>query len=695
MIWMLLVLALLLSLPANAYIGPGAGFAILGSFMVFFFAILAAFLAVLVFPARSVARLIAVRRQGNKPFVKRVIVLGLDGLDPELAQKYMSEGKMPNFQRLSSEGTFRKLKTTLPAMSPVAWSTFATGVNPGKHNIFDFLAPDRNSYLPVLSSTRIREPAKTLKLGRYLLPLKKPEIQLLRKSKPFWKILGDHWIFSHVIRVPITFPPEKFYGALLSAMCAPDLRGSQGSFTFWRGNSQGAKRTGGLELGLGKTKKGWQGHIPGPENTLSKDREELGIDFELRPGKDRETELRLPGGKVALIERKYSEWVRLKFKAAPGIAVFGLVKFLLLQSDPPELYMTAINIDPENPAMPVSHPRFFATAIAKLLGPFATLGLAEDTWALNEKIIDDEAFLTQTREFCRDREKLFFHCLSRTRKGALAFVFDHTDRIQHAFFRCLDPEHPLYETEEAKKHRDAIEKLYVSTDELLGRVLGKLGKADALLVMSDHGFKSFRRGVNLNSWLAQEGYLACKDAQGSAEMFRDVDWSRTRAYALGLSGIYLNQKGREKNGIVEPADAGRLRKEIADKLTGMKDPETGAIAVLRAYDSYQALSGPYVENAPDVLVGYNQGFRMDWDGTLGVVNSRVFSENLKNWSGDHCMDPSCVPGVLFTNLKFGREDPWIGDLAPTILRLFDLQVPGYMDGQPLLSESELQELRAK
>jgi len=692
----IVVLAFLISLPANAYIGPGAGFAILGSFMVFFFAIVAAFLAILVFPVRSVVRFIQVRRQGNKPFAKRVIVLGLDGLDPELAERFMAAGKMPNFKKLSEQGSFRRLKTTLPAMSPVAWSTFATGVNPGKHNIFDFLAPDRSQYLPVLSSTRIRESTKTLKLGSYLIPLKKPEITLLRKSQTFWKILGDHWIFSHVIRVPISFPPEKFYGAQLSAMCVPDLRGSQGSFTFWRAAGDSAKHTGGLELVLEKTSNGWKGYIPGPENTLRQDRPEMRIDFELERAGDNQLQLNLQGKKIKLEEKKYTDWTELKFKAGLGIKVSGLAKFMLLKAgDAPELYLTPINIDPQSPAMPISHPGFFSTYLAKLFGAYSTLGLAEDTWALNERVIDEEAFLKQTWDFYEEREKIFFHCLNRTRKGVLALVFDHTDRIQHTFFRCLDPSHPLYKSKEAEKYRDAIEQVYVQADALLAKVLSKLGRRDVLFVMSDHGFKSFRRGINLNSWLQQNGYLACKNGSGSEEMFKDVDWSKTRAYALGLSGIYLNIKGREAKGIVEPGQAAELRKEICAKLTGLKDPDTNEVAVLKAYDSHQHLSGPYVENAPDVLVGYNEGFRMDWEGTLGKVGSRVFLDNTKSWSGDHCIDPEKVPGVLFSNLKFEKSEAWIGDLAPTILRIFDLKVPAYMDGSPILNDGELEGIRAK
>ncbi|HUT83591.1 MAG TPA: alkaline phosphatase family protein [Thermodesulfobacteriota bacterium] len=687
----------LVSTPVHAYIGPGAGFAILGSFMAFFFAILAALCAVLVSPVRSLIRFIQVKKQGNHPYARRVIVLGLDGLDPSLCEKFMAEGKLPNFTKLSKEGSFRRLKTTLPAMSPVAWSSFATGVNPGKHNIFDFLTPDRGNYLPVLSSTRIRPSEKFLKLGNYRIPLQRPEIQLLRRSQPFWKILGDHWIFSQVIRVPITFPPERFYGAELSAMCVPDLRGSQGSFTYWRTKGAEGKHTGGIELPLERTERGWISYIPGPENTLSKNREEMRINFELRAKRENEFWLILPDQKVKLVERNYTDWIRLRFKTGLGIRVSGLAKFMLLKGgEAPELYLTPINIDPEHPAMPISHPRFYSMYLSKLFGPYATLGLAEDTWALNEHVIDEEAFLSQSWDYYRERKKMLFHCLNRSRKGVLVIVFDHTDRIQHTFFRCLDPSHPLYDTEEAKRYRDAIEQVYVSADELVGEVFQKLRKSDVLFVMSDHGFKSFRKGINVNSWLWKEGYLACKNGVGSTEMFKDVDWSKTRAYALGLSGIYLNLRGRESQGIVEPGEeAQRLRKEICEKLTGLRDPQTGETAIRCAYDAYEHLSGPYLGNAPDVIVGYSEGYRMDWGGTLGEVNDRVFSDNIKSWSGDHCIDPALVPGVLFTNLTMSKEEAWIGDLAPTILRLFDLKIPAYMDGSPLLNQSALETLRKK
>ncbi len=703
---LLILLALFLwPVSSQAYIGPGAGFAILGSFMVFFFAFLAALMSVLVWPVRAVVRFIQIKRSGLHPHVKRVVIVGLDGLDPDYARELMDQGKLPNLDALSKQGCFHKLRTTFPSMSPVAWSTFATGVNPGKHNIYDFLTPDRRTYLPTLSSTHIGKPERTLKLGRYRIPLSRPEIRLLRRSVPFWKILGDHWVFSHILRVPITFPPEKFYGALLSAMCVPDLKGTQGTFTYFRPqkNSE-VKHTGGVEVALEKYDRGYRGYLPGPENSLTETNEELRIPFSLSPngtsavsGKNSTWWLEMPDQRLELKVGEYSDWVQLGFRAAPGIKVSGIARFLLLGKDSePGLYLTPINIDPASPAMPISHPSFYSILLAKLQGPYATLGLAEDTWGLNERVLDEDAFLNQAWKHHAEREAMFFHALRRTRRGACVCVFDATDRIQHMFFRYKVPDHPANRDKDTEKHCNAIEELYTRMDEMIGRVRAEIGNDDVLMVISDHGFKPFRRGVNLNSWLWKNGYLACKSSSGSGEMFENVDWDRTRAYALGLSGIYLNLKGRESKGVVEGgSEADALIKELSEKLTGILDPGTGEVAINRAYLAKDVLFGPYQDNAPELIIGYNQGYRASWDGTLGVVNDVVFEDNLKSWSGDHIMDPKLVPGVFFSNRRIDEQDPGLVDIAATVLALFDIRIPGHMDGKPLFHTENLETLRSR
>jgi len=349
------------------------------------------------------------------------------------------------------------------------------------------------------------------------------------------------------------------------------------------------------------------------------------------------------------------------------------------------LYMSPICIDPEKPAMPIAHPSYYATYLAKRIGPYSTLGLAEDTWALNEGVIDDGTFLQQTYDIDRERESMFFAALDRLKCGSLVCVFDATDRIQHMFWRYTEQGHPAAAGREGAEHRDAIQKLYQHNDALVGRVIERLRDGDVLMVISDHGFSSFRRGVNLNSWLRREGYLTLKDgADGSGEWLRDVDWQATKAFCLGLSGMFLNLRGREREGIVAPgAEASALKAEIIAKLNGLRDGDRGDIGIREVFDTATLYEGPYVDNAPELLIGYNAGYRTSWDCATGVVAGPVFEDNARPWSGDHGIDPRLVPGVFFCNRAIDSDQPSLIDIAPTALRLFGIEPPSYMDGRPL------------
>jgi predicted AlkP superfamily phosphohydrolase/phosphomutase len=672
--------------PAEAYVGPGAGFALLSSFLVLFTTTIAAVASLLLWPFRMLWRRL---RSGPAPRarIRRLVIVGLDGQDPGLTDRFMAEGLLPNFAKLAATGAYRRLKTTFPSVSPVAWSSFSTGTEPGRHNIFDFLDRDRRTYLPVLSSARLGRVERFFTLGRFRVPLEKPELRLLRKSKPFWAVLGEHRVWSTILRVPITFPPDRFYGAELSAMSVPDLLGTQGTFLLF--TTRASKETfkeGGIRVVVTRDGDRIETAVEGPENPFAADGRALTVPLTIvldRAG--RRAEVDAAGTKVTLAQGALSDWVALRFHAAPGVTVSGLTRLLVIEMDDHfSLYMAPIGIDPEEPAMPVSHPPYYSTYLAKQIGPYSTLGLAEDTWALNEGVTDEGTFLRQAYDIDRERQDMFFSALSRLRKGAVVCVFDATDRIQHMFWRHLDPSHPARPAEPGP-HADAIRDLYRHNDAMVGRVMARLGEDDVLMVVSDHGFSAFRRGVNLNAWLRQEGYLALEAGRdGSAEWLRDVDWSATRAYSVGLTGLFLNVKGREGRGVVEPgAEAAALKREIVGKLTGLRDPGRGEVAIREAFDTAALYHGPYVANAPDLLIGYNAGYRISWDGATGVVAGPVFDDNTKAWSGDHCIDPRLVPGVFFCNRKVETDDPALVDIAPTALRLFGIEPPAYMDGRPL------------
>ncbi|MBI3863174.1 MAG: alkaline phosphatase family protein [Planctomycetia bacterium] len=674
-----------------AYIGPGAGMAFLGSFLVLLTALGLALLSLLTWPFRSVALWLKRLKRGVRPKVRRVVVVGLDGLDPGRVRSLMAAGRLPNFRELADRGTFADLGTTLPPISPVAWSSFMTGVNPGKHNIFDFLNRDLRTYCPELSSARVTTGGRWNILAS--LGMGPGPVRLLRKSQPFWKVLGEHGIFSTILRVPITFPPERFFGLSLSAMCTPDLRGTQGSYTLYSTDaSECAGSQGGLRVHVTCAGNRIKSRLSGPPNLPGRTPSDLDVPLtvDVDVPKGRAT-LRICGQTIGLKAGEYTDWVRLTFRAGLFQSVRGICRFRLEQLAPHvRIYVTPVNIDPERPALPISHPLYYSIYLAKLHESFATLGLAEDTWGLNTGAIDEGAFLEQAYSIHAEREAMFFEALRRTREGLCACVFDASDRIQHMFYRFTTPDHPCRPAPEEARHAGVIDAMYERMDELVGRVRKAIGPETVLLVLSDHGFCDFSRAVHLNAWLRNEGYLVLEPGSLGDDYLAGVDWSRTRAYAFGLAGIYINQARRESQGIVAEGDeAANLRDEIAGKLRGLSDPQRGGRSAIRkVYDSRTCYTGPYAQNGPDLVVGYQPGYRASWDTAVGRTAGETLSDNTRRWSGDHCVDPSAVPGVLFCNRKLQPAECSIVDLAPTILDLFGVAPPAYMDGKVLRFEND-------
>ena len=695
-----LILALLLIFPdetngvRSSYVGPGAGIALVGSFLAVLFALISAFFTLLTWPIRWVWRSIRSRRALARAKTHRVVILGLDGLDPDLVEQFMKKGLLPNLERLSKEGSYRRLQTTWPPLSPVAWSSFSTGTNPGKHNIFDFISRDPATYRPAISSVRIGRPRRMFKLGRYQFPLSNSPITALRKSKPFWNVLSEAGIFSSVIRVPITFPPDKFHGVQLSAMCVPDLRGTQGMFClFSEEGTPGATvdgDIGGERIIVKRKGKHIYGKLPGPINPIRRDTVESFAEFKVTSrGSDESATLHIAGKDIDLSLNQFTDWVPVSFRMGWGVNIQGLCRFMLKQLKPGfEMYCTPINISPEKPVMPISHPKVFSIYLSKLLGKYSTLGMAEDTWSLSEGVNSDDEFLTQAYDIHEERQKMFFDSLNRVRRGMVTCVFDGPDRIQHMFWRYLEKDHPALPGDDSDldNHKNTIQELYQRMDELDGRTTAEVGKETALFVMSDHGFKSFRRGVDLNAWLVANGYLQLKDGKtiSSKTYLEDVDWDKTQAYAIGLAGIFINEKGREGQGIVDSGDEKRqLVEALCQQLTGLVDKETGQTAIHEAVASNSVYRGPYSKAASDIIIGYNTGYRVSWDAAVGKCGPKIFSDNTKAWSGDHCIHPDLVPGVLFSNLNLRDGNADIIDLAPTTLDLLGVDKPAYMEGSSL------------
>jgi len=614
-------------------------------------------------------------RRERKAVARRVVILGLDGLSPEIASELMAGGMMPNLAGLAEKGTFTELGTTCPGISPVAWSSFQTGVNPGKHGIFDFLAPDRRRYLPRLSSVETLSAEHRNRFLPFLRPSMKQVVRLLRKSRPFWSLLGRYGLRSTVLRVPITYPPEPLDGHLLSGMCVPDLRGTQGSYTIFSENEPGAPFTGGL---WGRLRRrgdcAWEASLPGPYEPGG---DPACVDILLQKGR-KGFMLRAGGATIPVEPGRLTEWVELVFRTG-GAKVRGIAKFCLSlrEGNSPELYATAINVSPMSPSVPVSHPVHYSRYLAGINGNFATLGLAEDTWALSNGALSEEAFLDQAWSIFEERRKMFLDALQRNPSGLVACVFDTSDRIQHMFWSAGHAQgSPVFD-------------MYLRMDRLIGETVRELGGRDMLIVMSDHGFTSFHTCVDFNRWLLENGYMVLEEGVESVETsFRGVDWSGTRAWSMGLAGIMLNIRGREAGGIVEPgSEAQELAAEICEGLLRLTDADGNSV-ISSAVPAAEVYSGPYAAEGPDIIVGTSRGYRAGWGCVTGGVGERVLYPNERHWDGDHCHDHRLVPGVLACSRELSAEDAEIVDIAPTVLSALGVRPPSYMEGRSLLPRDD-------
>ncbi len=676
-----------------AYIGPGGGLVVGGSLLAIITCIFTV-IVVAIAPVATITRRVLRRRKPRGSF-SRVVVLGLDGADPKVIRQLIDKGVLPNFEELSQSGHFSDLKTTAPPLSPSVWSSFQTGRDASHHGIFDFITRDPASYAPRLSSYETDEGSRCSQGGLLRRLFTRPAIRLLRKSEPFWLRLGQRGLDSTVLRVPITFPPERCNGRILSGMCVPDVRGSQGTYTLLAEHDGRVSTTAGeyrrLDFRRGEART-W---IAGPA-TGKRDRKPVRVAVCVTK-RSNAAIVRLQGQKTTLRPGQSSPWLRVHFRT--GLTtVHGIVRFYLISVEPHVvLYATPVHLDPERPAMPVSHPAALSAYIAKSLGPFGTLGLMEDAAAMNDGALDERGFLTLAEQYFQERKKMLLRMLERSPDDLLVCVIDTPDRIQHMFWRYTEPDHPASRSVEAAEFGDTIERHYVELDHLVGECRQKLSDSALLLIVSDHGFTSFRRGVNLNAWLCRNGYLTLKPGVSpGTEWLQGVDWSKTRAYALGLAGVFINLRGREVCGIVTPgAETRELIEELRTGLTSIVDDERdgehqahAVQPIRRTICPEQDMTGPYRQDGPDLIVCYERGYRCSWECARGIVMDSIICENTRPWSGDHCVDPDLVPGILLANHPLQCEQPSIMDIAPTVTDALGVKPDSRMQGRSLLRNGE-------
>jgi predicted AlkP superfamily phosphohydrolase/phosphomutase len=607
----------------------------------------------------------------------RVIVLGLDGMDHGLTTEMLRRGELPNLARLAREGGFAPLETTTPPQSPTAWSSFITGQQPGHHGIFDFVQRDPATLMPYLSTSRVKE-GRGLTLGSLRVPISGGEAELLRRGTPFWWYLGQRGVPATVIRIPAHFPPrgDGELARVLTDMGTPDLLGTYGTFTVLTDDAAmvGRRVSGGRVVRLRRAGEGrLVARLEGPADPMSAEGEPLSVEVTVEVDRTAGGALLSLGGQRLILGRgEWSRFVPVEFSVAAGLSTLHAVVRVYLKSVAPgvTLYVSPLNIDPLDPALPISSPPEFAAELARAAGRFYTQGMPEDTKALSAGVLSEEEFLQQAELVLKQRRRMLIHALSRFSSGLLFFYFGSSDQVAHMFFRG--------------PRGAALERIYRELDREVGRAMRHLRDGDLLLVMSDHGFGRAGTLFDLNGWLARKGYLTLRDEPDPAYPLGHIDWRRTRAYGLGLNGLYLNLEGREAEGVVPPSRRDALLARLARELLAVTD-ESGRHAVTDVARPDRRYPGPEVPRAPDLIVGYGRGFKVADPSAMGLVGKALFSPNESAWSADHCGDHRLVPGILFSSRRLRQGRYSLVDLAPTILDHLGVPTPAGMVGRPVLA----------
>jgi predicted AlkP superfamily phosphohydrolase/phosphomutase len=568
---------------------------------------------------------------------KRVIVIGVDGMDPAFVERHWAD--LPNLALLRQRGSYSHLETTDPPQSPVAWSTFITGLDPGEHGIFDFVHRDPVTLEPYLSTDKTTGPRFTLHLGKWELPLSRSRVVSLRKGRAFWEYLSDRGIPVTVVRIPANYPPSDT-GRELAGMGTPDLRGTEGTFSYYTDNPAETSREvpGGLirkvEVKAGRVEL----RVEGPPNTLRRDHTYAAVQLSVDVDPDRPYARLQVGHRIAIVRQgEWSNWLPADFPLLPHIAsARGMFRVYAKQLHPGfELYVSPVNVDPEKPALPVSTPGSYAGEVAASMGRWFTLGIPEDTSALRQGVFDLPEFLSQSHLVLDEEQRLLNDSLRRFTGGLLFFYFSSVDQNSHVLWG---------------KHDAELLDVYHAVDRSIGEVMRRKPDAE-LMVMSDHGFAAFNRAVNLNTWLVSHGL-------------------RSKAYALGLNGLYLLDK--------------RVEQEVRLQLLDLRDPANGNRMIASVTET-----NPSPENrsiAPDLIVGYSAGYRASWQTALGEAPEGLVVDNDDAWIADHCIDSREVPAVLFTARPIRIRMPRLKDLPVSLLELFGVARPAQMTGRSVFRQ---------
>ncbi len=653
---------------------------------------------------------------------KRVVVLGIDGLDPDILQEAMERypDRMQNFRALAkaSDG-IQPLGTTTPPQSPVAWSSFITGLNPGSHGVYDFIHRDPGTYSE-LPGTQKPVHADNLSLpGSWKFPLTEAS-DSNRTGRAFWTVLGEQNVPASVWRMPINFPVERGLGYSFPGMLTPAIDSAYGQPTLYTTNPPLDRLTDSKVKRIQVRNGRVLTHLMGPANPF-KDGEpsatvELDIFVDEQAGA---VAIELGEQRVVLETGQWSVFLPVEFSLLPvGMnSMSGIVRFYLRSVEPElELYASPVDIDPINPVSPISDPEDASAELAQAIGLYYTQGMAEDVNGLKKGLLTDEEFMAQTELVFQERGRMLDFALDSymgdQRGGLLFFYYSTVDLCAHMMWRHSDEQHPHHDRVLAAKDsewwsgregstwKDVLIDLYLKMDGVLGEVRSRVGDDTLILVMSDHGFAPYYRIFSLNTWLLENGYLVLKPGK-SRELAKDhvdfrkvhlrdaVDWTKTQAYGMGFNGLYLNLKGRETQGIVESGKPAQdLIAELQTKLEAIRDDAPrweGVRVVLAADPGPQVYSGSRVAEAPDLVVGYNSGYGNSDESSLARIPAAVLRDNLGGtFNGNHLMHPSVVAGTLLTNGVLARRGLKLEDVTAELFAQYGAKPETELDGQPFL-----------
>jgi predicted AlkP superfamily phosphohydrolase/phosphomutase len=668
----------------------------------------------------------------------QVVVLGIDGMDPDILAEVMQlyPGRMPNFRWLieSADG-IKALGTSTPPQSPVAWSNFITGENPGGHGIFDFIHRDPMTRAPAPSTTVVGEAGSIPLPGPWLIPTG-GESSSNRSGQSFWTLLLEQDIPADIWRMPANFPVEPSKGLSFPGMMTPALDSAYGECSFFTTDpslSTELKDAHPSIAGKVTLINEFDGRIStslrGPEHIFKKVEPDNHSRVPLTVYVDRESDaalIEVGDERVILQPGEWSHFVQVDFEMLPlgTMNLSGICRFYLRSIEPEvEFYVSPINLSPEAPPAPVSEPESASADLVEGIGRYYTQGMAEDVNSLKNEILSDAEFMRQVELVYDERRAMMDYAIDEyvagDEGGLLFFYFSTVDLSCHMMWRHFDSAHPAHEAEiasedsswwsgrEGSTWKDTVHDLYLKMDPVLGRIRERLGDDITLIVMSDHGFAPYRRKFSINTWLVENGYLVLHEGQ-TKELPKDdpdfksvniyvpgtVDWSKTRAYGMGFNGLYLNLAGREldnpatdedESGIVTAAEAPALLREIKEKLEAIDDPETGLKAVTRCDLATDVYTGDRVAEAPDMLVGFSAGYGNSDPASTGRIPNAILEDNTGGtFNGSHLMAPEVVKGILISNQPIREGEHQLEDLTVEILTRFGVEKTEAMKGHPVL-----------